>query len=189
MARQKQQQNKRQQRLLYIVIYMAEFESGRRRTSKGTIASPTSNTIVPVMHESVASMVQAGYAVDVYFVAHYNVSASLSSRHEELSSPLIPEGSLSGVGGVQIWDEATWLRAGTLYRSRHVAHGAHVAYRTLYVGAPPLLRGMVPESERREMIIMSSATRTASLTGIAITSRYSIVRCFCCVHRWSSLDL
>jgi hypothetical protein len=84
------------QRILFVITSMAEFDDGRRETVKGH--DRFSNTIVPVSRESVTSIVQAGYAVDVYLIAHYNVSAS---RYEELAS------QLPATVGLQVWDDAT----------------------------------------------------------------------------------
>jgi hypothetical protein len=83
-------------RILYIITSIAEFDTGRRNTVTGY--DRFSNTIVPVSRESVTSMVQAGYAVDVYLIAHYNVSVS---RYEELAS------QLPATVGLQVWDDAT----------------------------------------------------------------------------------
>ena len=87
-------------RILYIVTSLAEFDSGRRETTLGY--DRFSHTIVPVLHESVTSLLMATgpqqYSVDVYFIAHYRVTAT---RYTQLRA------ALPASVGLQIWSEAT----------------------------------------------------------------------------------
>ena len=95
--RLKQQQQDSKQRILYIITSMAEYDNGRRGTEAGY--DRFSKTIVPVARESVTSMVNNfGYHVDVYLVAHYNVS---KSRYTELAT------ALPASVGLQVWEDAT----------------------------------------------------------------------------------
>lgn len=94
------------QRILYIVTSIAEFDTGLRQTVEGY--DRFSHTMVRVIQESVASMIQAGYGVDVYLIAHYTVS---NARRNELVTHL-QLASLSSHDepaevGLEIWDDAT----------------------------------------------------------------------------------
>jgi hypothetical protein len=88
--------NASKERVLFITTSISEFDNGLRQTIAGY--DRFSKTIVPVLRESVGSMVDAGYQVDVYFIAHYNLS---TSRYRELTNALPPS------VGVQVWDDAT----------------------------------------------------------------------------------
>ena len=82
---------------MYIVTSLAEFDSGRRETQKGY--DRFRHTVMPVLRESVASMLITGmYTVDVYLIAHY---ALTPERHAQLREAL-PESV-----GCQVWEEAT----------------------------------------------------------------------------------
>ena len=83
-------------RVLYIVTSMNEFDNGRRETQKDY--NRFSNIIVPLLVEATSSMIETGYQVDVYLIAHYNVT---ESRKEELQS------ALPVSVGLQVWGEAT----------------------------------------------------------------------------------
>jgi hypothetical protein len=77
---------------------MSEFDTGLRSTRKGN--DRFAHTILPVAQESVLSMLQGGYHVDLYFITHYSMS---SERRVQLSKAM-PDGV-----GIQVWDDATPL--------------------------------------------------------------------------------
>lgn len=83
-------------RILYIVTTLAEYNTGQRHTIKGQ--DRFSEVILPVIRESVTSMLAYNYSVDVYLVAHYTVSPQ---RHQQLLDALPFE------VGLEIWDSAT----------------------------------------------------------------------------------
>jgi len=93
------EEGKQKDRILYIVTSMAEFDNGRRATVKGY--DRFSNTIVPVIRESVTSMIGTGYDVDLYLITHYSLSMA---RYNEVLAAL-PDDTV----GFQVWDEATPL--------------------------------------------------------------------------------
>lgn len=91
-------------RLLYIVTSIHEFDIGRRGTVQGY--DRFTHTLVPVIRESVKSMIQEGFQPDVYLITQYNVS---SYRYGQLRVAL-PESV-----GLQVWSEATPL----MYMQEH----------------------------------------------------------------------
>jgi sRNA-binding protein len=95
---QQQPRQRRTNRLLYIVTSIHEYDIGRRETVEGY--DRFSNTLVPVIRDAVASMVDAGYQPDVYLIAHYNVT---DVRYAQLRASL-PESV-----GLEIWNDATPL--------------------------------------------------------------------------------
>lgn len=83
-------------RILYIVTSLSEYDNGRRQTSEGF--DRFQETLVPVISESVISMLSAGFTVDVYLIAHYNVT------RPHLLHQALPESV-----GLQIWEDASPL--------------------------------------------------------------------------------
>lgn len=83
-------------RLLYVVTSLSEYDSGKRKTTEGF--DRFQGTFVPVLRESVESMLKFGFEVDVFVVAHFNVTRS----------HLIREALPSSVG-LQIWEDASPL--------------------------------------------------------------------------------
>jgi hypothetical protein len=83
-------------RLLYIVTSLAEYDNGKRKSVKGF--DRFRETFVPVLRESVESMLSFGFEVDVFIVAHYKTTRS----------HLIREALPSSVG-LQIWEDASPL--------------------------------------------------------------------------------
>jgi hypothetical protein len=77
---------------------MSEFDTGLRSTRKGN--DRFAHTILPVAQESILSMLQGGYQVDLYLITHYNMS---TERRVQLSQAM-PDGV-----GIQVWDDATPL--------------------------------------------------------------------------------
>jgi hypothetical protein len=59
-------------RLLYIVTSLAEFNTGTRSTIAGS--DRLVETVIPVIAESVMSMMAQGYHVDVFLVCHYTLT-------------------------------------------------------------------------------------------------------------------
>lgn len=104
-----QQDQQPLQRLLYIVTSMHEFDSGRRETTAGY--DRFTHTLVPVIRESVASMLSTtGIRVDVYLITYYRLTPA---RQAQLRSALPP------TVGLQVWDEAAPLA----YRQEDVILG------------------------------------------------------------------
>ena len=85
-------------RVLYIVTSLAEFDNGRRATERGY--DRFSNTLIPVLYESVTAMQASGYSVDVYLITHYNVSNDRRLQVRNI---------LPSTVGLEIWDDATPL--------------------------------------------------------------------------------
>jgi hypothetical protein len=82
--------------ILYIVTSLDEFDDGNRGTIKNY--DRFSNLIVPIIRESVTSMISEGYQVDLYLLAHYEVN---SSRKMELRDAL-PKSV-----HIDVWGDAT----------------------------------------------------------------------------------
>lgn len=83
-------------RLLYIVTSIHEYDNGKRATKEGY--DRFQNTLLPVVRESTQSMIDAGFNVDLYLIAHYNVT---QERMRELVEVL------PASVGVQVWSDAT----------------------------------------------------------------------------------
>jgi hypothetical protein len=89
-----------QQRLLFIITSMHEYDTGKRDTIVNY--DRFSNTIVPVLRESVTSILNTqNYQVDVYLITHYRIS---ESRYRQVWDALAGTG---GIVGLEIWDDAT----------------------------------------------------------------------------------
>jgi hypothetical protein len=83
-------------KILYIVTTLSEYDSGARNTVKGN--DRLRETLIPVVRESVESMLSFGFQVDLVLVCHYEMT------REQLVRDALP----SSVG-LQIWDTATPL--------------------------------------------------------------------------------
>jgi hypothetical protein len=81
-------------RILYTVTTSAEFDGGSRATQRGS--DRLRDLLIPVIAESVGSMLSLGYHVDVVVISHYKM-ARLSSIREALPSQV----------GLEVWDEAS----------------------------------------------------------------------------------
>lgn len=82
-------------KILYIVTSIAEYDNGKRKTIEGR--DRFVETLIPVVSESVKSMLTFGYQVDTYLIAHY----SLSQSRFNLLRQSLPESV-----GLQVWDDA-----------------------------------------------------------------------------------
>ena len=83
-------------KLLYIVTSLAEYDNGKRKTIQGF--DRFQETFIPVLRESVESLLWQGFQVDVVVIAHYNMTRSFLIREN------LPESV-----GLQIWDNASPL--------------------------------------------------------------------------------
>lgn len=83
-------------RVLYIITSLSEYDNGKRKTTEGF--DRFQETLVPVVSEGVISMLHAGFKVDVYLIAHYNVTRS------HLLGQALPERV-----GLQVWEDASPL--------------------------------------------------------------------------------
>ena len=83
-------------KILYIVTTLAEYDNGRRQTVEGF--DRLKEVMVPVLSESVKSMMKFGFHVDVVVISHYNMTRSHLLRQ-----------ALPDTVGLQIWDEASPL--------------------------------------------------------------------------------
>jgi len=84
-------------KILYIVTSVAEFDTGKRKTVEGR--DRFSETLVPVVSESVQSMLDKGYQVDVYLITHYTLT---QHRRDQLRAALP-----SSTTPLEYWDDAT----------------------------------------------------------------------------------
>ncbi|CAB9512687.1 expressed unknown protein [Seminavis robusta] len=82
-------------KILYIVTSIAEYDSGKRKTIEGR--DRFVETLIPVVSESVQSMLAAGYQVDTYLIAHYSLR---QDRYDLLRE------SLPDTVGLDLWDDA-----------------------------------------------------------------------------------
>jgi hypothetical protein len=85
-------------RILYIITALAEYNSGTRNTVRGS--DRLQETLIPVVSEGVTSMIQNGYEVDVYLVAHFIVQPERAA----LITAALPKNV-----GFDYWNEATPL--------------------------------------------------------------------------------
>jgi hypothetical protein len=90
------EQSKRPLKVLYTITSLAEYNTGTRATIKGS--DRLKGTMIPIVSEGVQSMLDMGYQVDVFIVAHYIL------RPERLK--LIRE-SLPEIVKLNYWDDAT----------------------------------------------------------------------------------
>jgi hypothetical protein len=81
-------------KILYVVTTLSEYDSGARSTVKGF--DRLQETLIPVVRESVESMIRSGFSVDVAIISHYNMT-----RINLLQAALPPS------VGLQSWDDAT----------------------------------------------------------------------------------
>jgi len=88
----------KQERILYIVTTLNEYNSGTRNTEKGS--DRLQETLIPVVSQGIATMVQAGYRVDLFLVCHFTM------RPERLQ--LVQHALPKGVK-VDVWSDATPL--------------------------------------------------------------------------------
>jgi hypothetical protein len=85
-------------RILYIVTSLAEYNTGHRSTEKGS--DRLRETIIPVIRESVKSLLRFGFQVDVFLICHWVVQVErLQLLREALPAEV----------GLQYWDDATPL--------------------------------------------------------------------------------
>jgi hypothetical protein len=82
-------------RLLYIVTTSTEYNSGKRAIVIGE--DRLMGVVVPVIQDSVQSMIAKGYEVDVFLVLAYN----LTQEREKLLLSLLPVGT-----GLEVWNDA-----------------------------------------------------------------------------------
>lgn len=85
-------------RILYIVTSIHEFDTGGRSTIQGS--DRFAKTIIPLLSEAVQSLIASGYAVDVYLITQYTMSAARTAQLLQ---------ALPVTVGVQVWDDATPL--------------------------------------------------------------------------------
>lgn len=85
-------------RVLYVITSLAEYNTGRRSTDKGS--DRLQDTLIPVMREGVLSMREMDYQVDVFLICHW----SMKTERLQLVRRALP----SEVG-LDYWDDATPL--------------------------------------------------------------------------------
>ena len=85
-------------RILYIVTALAEYNNGRRQTVKGQ--DRLGEVLLPVLVDSVESLVSYNYSVDVYLILGY----TLRPERRQMVVDRLPAGV-----GLEVWDDATPL--------------------------------------------------------------------------------
>lgn len=81
-------------RILYTITTLAEYDNGNRATTKGD--DRMQNVLIPVMKETVESLLEKGFHVDVFIVAHFKMT------REHLLRQALPDSV-----GLKVWDEAS----------------------------------------------------------------------------------
>lgn len=81
-------------RVLYTITTLAEYDTGSRATTKGH--DRMQRVLIPVMKQTVESLLEQGYEVDVFIVAHFTMT------REHLIRQALPEKV-----GLSIWDDAS----------------------------------------------------------------------------------
>jgi len=82
-------------RILYIVTTSMEYNTGRKARILGT--DRLMKIVVPVIQDSVESMIDKGYDVDVFLLTAYN----LTEEREQTILSLLPDGT-----GLEVWSDA-----------------------------------------------------------------------------------
>ncbi|CAB9518110.1 expressed unknown protein [Seminavis robusta] len=82
-------------RVLYTVTTLSEYNSGKRHTKRGS--DRFNETLIPIVSESVSSMIAAGYHVDVYLISGFIMTPQ---RRFQLKDALPRQ------VGLEIWDDA-----------------------------------------------------------------------------------
>jgi hypothetical protein len=85
-------------RILYIITSLAEFNNGRRFTTRGD--DRYQKFMLPVVTEGVESMLALGYQVDVYLILHW----TMRPNRRQLLRDALPKSV-----GLEVWDDATPL--------------------------------------------------------------------------------
>lgn len=83
-------------KILYIVTTLNEYDNGRRSTVKGF--DRLQETLIPVVREGIESMILAGFDIDLFVIAHYNMTRTQ-----------LLQDALPSTVGLQIWDNASPL--------------------------------------------------------------------------------
>jgi hypothetical protein len=83
-------------KILYTITTLAEYDSGKRSTSRGF--DRLQELLIPVVQEGVESMLSFGYHVDVYLVCHYE----MKPERLALVRKALPESVT-----LRVWDDAT----------------------------------------------------------------------------------
>lgn len=81
-------------RVLYTITTLAEYDTGSRATTKGD--DRMQKVLIPVMTENVNSLLERGYHVDVFIVAHFQMTREYLLR--EALHPSV---------GLTVWDDAS----------------------------------------------------------------------------------
>ena len=98
LIQKKDPTKKKNNRILYIITALAEYNSGTRNTVRGS--DRLQETLIPVVTEGVTSMIQDGYEVDVFLVAHF----ILQPDRAALITKALPKNV-----GFDFWNQATPL--------------------------------------------------------------------------------
>jgi len=83
-------------RALFVVTTLSEYEKGTRGTTRG--ADRLSDVVIPVLKDSVESMVRRGWDVDVFLVLGYE---ELRPERRAIVEGALPEGV-----GLEVWEDA-----------------------------------------------------------------------------------
>jgi len=94
--RRRLEQKVRPLRILYTITTLAEYDTGDRSTTAGD--DRMQNTLIPVMRETVLSLLEEGFEVDVFIVSHFVMTREYLIR-EALPSQV----------GLRVWDDAAPL--------------------------------------------------------------------------------
>jgi hypothetical protein len=82
-------------KILYTMTSLAEYNTGSRKTTKGS--DRLQESLIPVLSEGVHSMLSSGYEVDVFLVCGF----TLQPERLELVRKSLPQGV-----GLKYWDDA-----------------------------------------------------------------------------------
>ena len=96
-------------KLLYIVTSSSQFNNKRKRHMNHQNIDRLKNLIVPVLKESIESMIEAGFEVDLYLVLAYE----LNSTRQAIVQEALPAGV-----NIQVWNDATPIDYDDGYRNR-----------------------------------------------------------------------
>lgn len=83
-------------RALFVVTTLSEYDKGTRGTTRG--ADRLRNVVIPVLQDSVSSMVDRGWEVDVYLILGYE---SLLPERWKVVEAALPDGV-----GLEVWEGA-----------------------------------------------------------------------------------
>ena len=109
LAQQSSQQTSEQLKVLFVVTSLVEYDKGTRGTQHGY--DRLQHVVLSQLSDSVKSMVDKGWKVDVYLVLGYK---SLASDRRQMIQNALPNGV-----GLEVWEDAIPYHYEKTYNYKH----------------------------------------------------------------------